>query len=67
MNRPAAVPTEQINNDRVVVTEWRAFRGSDIDQIKSKMKGNVIVDGRNIFSPDAAKQAGLDYYGIGRR
>ena len=51
----------------VVVTEWRAFRGSSISQIKSEMKGNVIVDGRNIFSPDAVRNAGLIYYGIGRQ
>ncbi len=50
----------------VVVTEWRAFRGADVHQIKSKMRGNVIVDGRNIFVPSAIKEAGLTYYGIGR-
>ena len=51
----------------VVVTEWRAFRGSSINQIKKEMKGNVIVDGRNIFSPEAVRNAGLIYYGIGRQ
>ncbi len=50
----------------IVVTEWSVFRGSDIDQIKSKMRGNVIVDGRNIFSPERVTEAGLSYYGIGR-
>ena len=51
----------------IVVTEWRVFRSSDIDQIKSKMRGNVIVDGRNIFSPRTVTEAGLSYYGIGRQ
>ncbi|WP_424946843.1 UDP-glucose dehydrogenase family protein [Candidatus Spongiihabitans sp.] len=50
----------------IIVTEWRVFRGSDIAQIKSKMRGNVIVDGRNIFSPETVTAAGLSYYGIGR-
>lgn len=50
----------------IIVTEWRVFRGSDIAQIKSKMRGNVIVDGRNIFSPEGVTDAGLIYYGIGR-
>ena len=50
----------------IVATEWRAFRGSDISQIKSRMRGDVIVDGRNIFSPEAVRNAGLVYYGIGR-
>ena len=51
----------------VVVTEWRVFRGSDLDKVASLMSGNVIIDGRNIFEPDAIRQAGLTYYGIGRK
>jgi UDPglucose 6-dehydrogenase len=50
----------------IVVTEWRIFRAADIDKIRDSMKGKVIVDGRNIFSPDAVRAAGLNYYGIGR-
>ena len=51
----------------VVVTEWRVFRGSDIGKINQLMQGNVIVDGRNIFSPTAVREAGMTYYGIGRQ
>jgi UDPglucose 6-dehydrogenase len=50
----------------VVVTEWRVFRGADSKIIREKMKGNVLVDGRNIFSPQTVRDAGLIYYGIGR-
>ena len=28
-NRPAAVPTEQVNNDRFIVTEWRFAPGAE--------------------------------------
>ena len=51
----------------VIVTEWRLFRGSDLHKIKSLMRGDVIIDGRNIFSPEAVTDSGLTYYGIGRR
>ena len=51
----------------VVVTEWRVFRASDLAKINELMRGNVIVDGRNIFSPSAVREAGMDYYGIGRK
>ncbi len=51
----------------IVVTEWRVFRGSDLSSINELMAGNVIVDGRNIFLPEAARNAGLVYYGIGRQ
>lgn len=51
----------------IVVTEWRVFRGLDLDQINSAMIGDVIVDGRNIFSPSAVRKAGMSYYGMGRQ
>lgn len=50
----------------VVVTEWHAFRAASIKKIKSILTGDVIVDARNIFSPDTVRAAGLHYYGIGR-
>ncbi len=50
----------------VVVTEWRLFRGADMNKIRSVMRGNVIVDGRNIFPPEAVTESGFIYYGIGR-
>ena len=50
----------------VLVTEWRAFRAADVSRIAESLRGNVVVDGRNIFSPDAVRAAGLHYYGIGR-
>ena len=51
----------------VVVTEWRVFRGSDLNRVASLMSGDVIIDGRNIFTPDTVREAGLTYYGIGRK
>ena len=50
----------------ILVTEWKAFRAADISRIHATLKGDVIVDGRNIFQPDAVAKAGLTYYGIGR-
>lgn len=50
----------------VVTTDWWLFRGMDPETIRRKMTGSIVVDGRNLFSPEAMKQAGLEYYGIGR-
>jgi hypothetical protein len=30
------------------------------------MRGNVIVDGRNVFDPAKVRAAGLRYVGVGR-
>ena len=51
----------------VVATEWRVFRGADLHRIRDTMTGDVIIDARNIFSPGAVKQAGLQYCGMGRQ
>ncbi len=50
----------------VIVTEWKEFRSVDLEAMKAAMRGNVIVDGRNILDPAAARAAGFDYAGIGR-
>jgi UDPglucose 6-dehydrogenase len=50
----------------VLVTEWSDFKVLDLQALKQVMRGNVLVDGRNIFEPGAVEAAGLQYYGIGR-
>ena len=34
--------------------------------IYERMARAILVDGRNLFDPEAARQAGFDYCGIGR-
>ena len=50
----------------VLVTEWDEFRELDLVQVAGAMRGDVLIDGRNVFSPDVARAAGLRYEGIGR-
>ncbi len=50
----------------VVVTEWNEFRGLDLASLAPLMAKPILVDGRNIFHPEAAIAAGFDYTGIGR-
>jgi UDPglucose 6-dehydrogenase len=51
----------------VVVTEWEEFRRLDLPALAAAMTTAILVDGRNIFSPEEALAAGFDYTGIGRR
>jgi UDPglucose 6-dehydrogenase len=51
----------------VIVTEWKEFRSPDFDAIKAKLKEPVLFDGRNMFSPNLPRRAGLEYFGIGRK
>jgi UDPglucose 6-dehydrogenase len=50
----------------VVVTEWNEFRALDLKAVKERMRGNVLVDLRNVFPPELAEAAGFKYSGIGR-
>jgi UDPglucose 6-dehydrogenase len=50
----------------VVLTEWNEFRAVDLKQLRKEMRGNVLVDLRNVFPPSLADAAGFAYYGVGR-
>jgi UDPglucose 6-dehydrogenase len=49
----------------MLLTEWDEFRGVDFKKIKKLMKGNLVLDGRNIYDPDVIRDAGFEYIGIG--
>jgi UDPglucose 6-dehydrogenase len=50
----------------VLVTEWQEFRDLDLTAVREAMAGDVLVDGRNALSAEAAVAAGLRYEGMGR-
>jgi len=51
----------------VVATEWNQFRNLDLARIKEAMEGDALVDLRNIYEPNKAKELGFKYWGMGRR
>jgi len=50
----------------VVLTEWNEFRALDLKQARKAMRGKILVDLRNVYSPELAKAAGFVYGGVGR-
>jgi UDPglucose 6-dehydrogenase len=50
----------------IVATEWKAFQSVDLESVRKALKEPVVFDGRNIYDPVLAAEAGLAYYGIGR-
>ena len=50
----------------VVVTEWQEFRTLDLASLAGRMATRILVDGRNLYTAEAAAAAGFDYTGIGR-
>ena len=50
----------------VVATEWNQFRGIDADALKSRLRGNVVCDLRNVYEPEVMRAKGFDYVAVGR-
>lgn len=50
----------------VILTEWDQFRALDLDRIKASMNNTVVVDLRNIYTPDDMAKRGFAYTSIGR-
>ena len=50
----------------VIITEWNEFRSLDLQKIKKIMKGNIILDTRNILDMDELSSLGFVYDNIGR-
>ena len=50
----------------VLVTEWPEFAGLNLRQLASRMNKAVLIDGRTLFHPEKAREAGFEYAGIGR-
>jgi len=51
----------------VVVTEWEEVRALDLERVAALMEPpKLLVDGRNVYDPGAARDSGLLYRGFGR-
>lgn len=50
----------------ILMTEWNVYRGVDLERVGALMAGNVVVDLRNVYEPEAMRAAGFTYHGVGR-
>ncbi|MCM1483325.1 MAG: UDP-glucose/GDP-mannose dehydrogenase family protein [Muribaculaceae bacterium] len=50
----------------VLLTEWKQFRVPSWRVLAKTMRGNLIVDGRNIYDPTELEEEGFRYRCIGR-
>jgi len=64
---PSAMECIEGSDATVLVTEWRQFADLDWGHVAGKMRGKLVLDGRNFFDPASIRDAGLIYEGMGRR
>jgi len=64
----AALPMDALDGAEALAinTEWSEFRHPDFTEMRRRMAGPVIFDGRNLYDVDRMKAAGFTYYSIGR-
>jgi len=48
------------------LTEWNEFRAVDLKQLRAAMRGDLLVDLRNIYQSALAEAAGFVHRGVGR-
>ena len=65
----AAKPLDALDgaDGLIIVTEWKEFRSMDFEAIKGRLKTPIIFDGRNLYNPALVREAGIEYFAIGRR
>ena len=49
-----------------LMTEWKQFRVPSWSIIRKAMRGNLIIDGRNIYDPTELSEEGFEYHCIGK-
>jgi UDPglucose 6-dehydrogenase len=61
-------PYETLQNaDAVLVcTEWQEFQNLDWERAGKLMARRLVIDGRNLYSPERMQQLGFDYHSFGR-
>ena len=50
----------------VIHTEWKSYRDPDFVRMLSMMKRPLILDGRNVYSPNVMNRYGFEYVSVGR-
>ena len=50
----------------MLVTEWKEFRIPNTETLLNKMRGRLILDGRNILDAEELNAAGFEYHCIGK-
>ena len=76
LNEVAELPPMEMSTDPyqaaqessalVLVTEWEGINGLDWKRMRANMRGDVLLDTRNLLDPHLMAEAGFRYLGIGR-
>src|SRR4051812_2868933 len=50
----------------LILTEWKEFAALDLQRLRRLLTVPLVLDGRNLYSPETMSRAGLTYHSVGR-
>src|SRR5579859_4331280 len=50
----------------LILTEWEEFSNLDLARLRQELKYPIVIDGRNLYDPEAMAAQGFTYYSVGR-
>lgn len=50
----------------LILTDWEEFAALDLVRLRASMRYGILIDGRNLFRPSQAADAGFVYISMGR-
>lgn len=50
----------------LICTEWNSFRSLDWERAGGLMARKLVIDGRNLYTPQRMRELGFEYYSFGR-
>ena len=51
----------KLSDALLILTEWDEFRMPNFERIKELMRGNIVIDGRNIWVKSEVEELGFIY------
>lgn len=51
----------------LILTDWEEFSRLDLKRVRAALKYPIVIDGRNLYDPEAMTAQGLTYCSVGRR
>lgn len=50
----------------LILTDWDEFGVLDLQRVKSILRNPIVIDGRNLYSPETMQEHGFTYVSMGR-
>jgi UDPglucose 6-dehydrogenase len=50
----------------LILTEWEEFSNLDLKRLRQELRYPIVIDGRNLYDPEAMAAQGFTYYSVGR-